>query len=212
MSETLQSKLKSISEEISKLEDEKNDVTKLVHDLYSSGQSVPTPTQVRMEEAYRNLDDARQRQLSLLLTSISESSANMEGVTKNLQRSSESQLEVAQDQSRAVDALLGSSHRLEQFTIFVLIISAINIFIIEDTNHLLNGPFGYATIVAFVVAILYLTWIAYRWPRIIRSATKLAQNRRINFDASSPDTPSVGKTVVWHMNLSCYPTPGAKIN
>ena len=171
MPNPLEDKLKAIAAEIAGLEKEIAELSALHEDLYKSGQPIPIggpKSQKKLDELYKKLNSARQVQLSYLLASISESSAHMEEATRGLQHSSESQLEVARAQSRAVDDLLGSSHRLEQFTIFVLIIGAINVFIIEYTAGLLNGPLGYATIVAFVVAILWLTLTAFRWTRIVR--------------------------------------------
>jgi hypothetical protein len=165
----------SLEAEIARLEQQISDILSV-----RQGTVGPLPTEGRysleaLEEAYRSLNNARQRQLSVLLTSINESSNRLEGATRNLQQSSESQVKVAEShvkvaesQARAVDDLLRSSHRLEQFTIFLLVIGAINIFIIEETTGLLNGPYRDVDIVAFVIAILGLTWIGFRWVRAIR--------------------------------------------
>jgi hypothetical protein len=185
MSESLEDKLKAVATEIANLEVQVTELSTLLEDLYKSRGIIPIegPKSHRaLEELYSKLNNARQRQLSLLLSSISDSSNRLEAATRNLQQSSEAQVRVAESQvkvsesqisvmrgqSKAIDALLNSSHRLEQFTIFLLVIGAINVFIIEETTGLLNGPLRDVSIVAFVVAILGLTFIAFRWVRAIR--------------------------------------------
>ena len=117
-----------------------------------------------------------------MLLSILQSSDRLEAATINLQQSSESQLKssesqlkvaeshvrVAESQARAVDDLLTSSHRLEQFTIYLMIINVVNIFILEYTTRLFNGSYGLVSFFGLLFGIAAMMAIAYRWPYLIR--------------------------------------------
>jgi hypothetical protein len=81
---------------------------------------------------------------------------------------SESQVRISESQARAIDDLLRSSHRLEQFAIYLLIVNVVSVLVIYYINGLFNGPLGITSFVGFIVAILGMTAIAFRWPSLIR--------------------------------------------
>lgn len=182
MSESLEDALESATVEVNDLQEQYDRFLADNKQHEASGVSMTSARQSEGEGLLRGLNESRQRQNPLLLLSILQSSDHLEAATRNLLQSSESQLKfsesqlrvaeshvrVAESQARAIDNLLTSSRRLEQFTIFLLVVGFLNVFIIEYTTGLLNGPLGIGTIAAFVVAILVLSVVAIRWDRTIR--------------------------------------------
>jgi len=55
----------------------------------------------------------------------------MDASTKSLQKSSEAQLKVAESQARAINNLLKSSRTIEQFSLFLIVLTIVNLFIVE---------------------------------------------------------------------------------
>jgi len=182
VSDSLDDRLRKTSEEVRDLE-QQFDKFNRDNALRLTMGTLPPARIAEGQELQSRLYEARQRQTSLLLESLNASSNRLESATRNLQQSSEAQVKIAESQvkvsesqvtisrsqSQAVEDLLRSSHRLEQFTLFLLIVNAVNVFIIEWTAGLLNGPYGIFSFVGFVAAILALTAVAYRWPERVRS-------------------------------------------
>ena len=139
------------------------------------------------QQLQNRLYEARQWQTSLLLESLNTSSNRLESATTNLQRTSEAQVKVAESQVRvaeshvkvaesqakAVDDLLKSSHRLEQFAIYLLVMGAVNIFIVEYISKLFEGPYGIVSFVGLLLGITAMTAIAFRWPYWIRRRPRM---------------------------------------
>ncbi len=121
----------------------------------------------------QKLRDARQKQTALLLDSISRSSNRLEAATMNLQQSSESQLKVARSQAdlsrsqvKVMKDLLKSSHLLEQLTVYLMVLTAFNIFIVEYTQGLFNGSLGIVGAVGLIGAILVMLALGGYLPRL----------------------------------------------
>jgi hypothetical protein len=166
----------SLEAEIARLERQISDILSV-----RQGTVGPLPTEGRysleaLEEAYRSLNNARQRQLSVQLSSINESSNRLEAATRNLQQSSEAQLIIAESQhqtmesqAKAVNDLLKSSRTIEQFSLFLIVLTIVNIFIVEAVSGILKGELGVMETIADVVLIVILMAVAYRWPnRLLR--------------------------------------------
>jgi hypothetical protein len=188
VSESLEAKLKAVTAEVTSLEREYDKFLAGNEERVASGVAMTPARQSEGEELQRKLNEARQRQLSLSLLSISESSNRLETATRNLQQSSESQVKVAESQVRvsesqahAINDLLRSSHRLEQFALFLIILTALSIFIVEQSIAPSDPTLKTVWIVLFIGAILALTAYAYRWPRQRnnpRRATTLSESER----------------------------------
>jgi hypothetical protein len=131
----------------------------------AAGLNITPARQAEGEELRNELDEARQRLYYSLLTSISESSAHMEAATVSLQKSSEAQLKVAESQAKAIDDLLKSSRTIEQFSLFIIVLTVVNIFILEAVSGLLKGELGVVEAIADIALIALLVVIAYRWPK-----------------------------------------------
>ncbi len=173
MPDSLEDKLKAVSAEVASLEQQIDKIQADNEIRIAAGSSITLARRFELEELERKLNSARQRQLSLLLTSISGSSNRLETVTKNLKETSESQVKIAESQvkvsesqAQAIRDLLRSSHRLEQFTLFLIIIGALNVFIVEQSIAPSDPTIRTVWLVASIVAILALTVYAYRWPRL----------------------------------------------
>jgi len=180
MPESLGGMFEAISAEVTSLEQQIEKVRADDEIRIAAGPGITPARGSELAEQERKLDGARQRQLSLLLTSISESSNRLEATTRNLQQSSESQVRIAEShvkvsesQAKTIDDLLRSSHRLEQFAIYLLIMSAINVFIVEYTTGLFNGSYGIVSFVGLLLGIAAMAAIAFRWPYWIRRMPRM---------------------------------------
>src|SRR5713101_3895067 len=91
------------------------------------GHQISQPKKTELEELEKLLNDARQRQLGLLLTSISTSSSRLETVTKNLQETSSAQVKVT-------GRLLASSKRLEKLTVWLLVLGSASIVLLVENQ------------------------------------------------------------------------------
>ncbi len=150
--ESLEDRLKAATAEVTSLERQLDNFYEEFKLRVATGTTVTLAREADRQELIGKLNEARQRQLSLLLRSISDSSNRLESATRNLQQSSESQVRVAESQvrvsesqSRAINDLLRSSHRLEQFAIYLLILNVVNIFILMYTTGQFNGLIGIAS-------------------------------------------------------------------
>jgi hypothetical protein len=173
MPDSLEDKLNTVSAEVASLEQQIDKIQADNEIRIAAGSSITSARRFELEELERKLNSARQRQLSLLLTSISESSNRLETVTKNVKETSESQMKIAESQVRvsesqahAIDDLLRSSHRLEQFALFLIVLTALSIFVVEQSIAPSDPILKTIWLVVFIGAILALTAYAYRWPRV----------------------------------------------
>ena len=98
----------------------------------------------------------------------------MDASTKSLQKSSEAQLKVAESQAEAINNLLKSSRTIEQFSLFLIVLTIVNLFIVEYVSGLLQGTLGIGTAIALLVLIFMLMAIAYRWPNRLLRRTRSA--------------------------------------
>jgi hypothetical protein len=181
VSDSLDDRLRKTSEEVRDLE-QQFDKFNRDNALRLTMGTLPPPRIAEGQDLQSRLYEARQRQTSLLLESISASSNRLEGATSNLQKTSESQVKVAESQvkvteslvsvsetqARTMKDLLRSSHRLEQFTIYLIIFSALNIFIVEYVSGLTNSTYGLFAWVGMIGAITAMMAIAARWLWLIR--------------------------------------------
>jgi small-conductance mechanosensitive channel len=180
MSELFEDKDKAVEAEIASLEVEAKKLRMFQSQAFLTHHPFPIEQQLELEELHRRIAELQQKQMSNQLASIHESSNRLEGATRNLQQSSESQVKVAESQvkvsesqARTIDDLLKSSHRLEQFAIYLLVMTAVNIFIVEYTTNLFSGPYGFVGFVGLLVGITAMMAIAFRWPSWIRRKPKI---------------------------------------
>ncbi len=166
--------------EIASLEIEANKLRMFQSQAFQMKQPFPIEKQLELEELHRRIAELQQKRVSNLLASIRESSNRLEGATKNLQQSSESQVRVAElhvkvteSQAKAIDDLLRSSHRLEQFAIYLLIMNAVSILIVEYVSGLYNGSYGLVGFVGLLLGISAMMAIAFRWPDLIRRRPRM---------------------------------------
>jgi len=177
MSESVDDKLREVAQAIADLEKKLEDGKKQARQLglYADFSIVPGARETheariqQLEDMEQKLRDARQKQTALLLDSISRSSNRLEAATRNLQQSSEAQVKVAESQAEAINNILKSSRTIEQFSLFLILLTIVNIFIVESVSGLLQGALGIGTAITLLVLIFILMAIAYRWPnRLLR--------------------------------------------
>lgn len=180
MSEFLEDELEKVALEVNDLQQQYDKFLADNKQREAAGVAMAPARQAEGEDLLRRLNEARQRQTPLLLLSILQSSDRLELSTRNLQQSSESQVKVAESQvkvsesqARTMDDLLKSSHRLEQFAIYLLVMTAVNIFIVEYTTNLFSGQYGFVGFVGLLVGITAMMAIAFRWPSWIRRKPKI---------------------------------------
>jgi hypothetical protein len=182
--DSLDDKLRAVATEIVKLEKQITEILDEHDGLSETRTPIPTEgpwSEKTLTEAWKKLSNFRQAQLSYFLASISESSNRLETATKNLKESSESQVKITESQVRvlesqaqAIDDLLRSSHRLEQFALFLIVLTALNIFVVEQSIAPADPTLKTIWLVLGIVSIVALTIFAYRWPLMRKD--KLTKN------------------------------------
>jgi vacuolar-type H+-ATPase subunit I/STV1 len=173
VSEFLEDELEKVALEVNDLQEQHD---KLLADNKQREASGVVITQVRRsegEDLLRRLTEARQRQTPLLLLSILQSSDRLESATRTLQQSSESQVKFAESQVRVLESLaqimkklLKSSHLLEQLTVYLMVLTGLNIFIIEYGQGLFKDFYGIIGAVGLVAAILAMAALGGYLPRL----------------------------------------------
>ena len=166
MPDSLEDKLKAIAIEIAGLEVEANKLRMFQSQSFQMQRPFPIDKQLELEELHRKISEAQQKQMSYLLASIGRSSSRLETATKNLKESSESQVQVTKK-------LLGSSHRLEQFALYLIVLTVLSIFIIEQSQAPNDPTLKTIWFVLSIGAIVALMVLAYRWPWMRKSKLKL---------------------------------------
>ena len=166
MPDSLEDKLKAVAIEIAGLEVEANKLRMFQSQSFLMQRPFPIDKQLELEELHRKISEAHQKQMSYLLGSIGESSSRLETATKNLKESSESQVQVTKK-------LLGSSHRLEQFALYLVVLTVLSIFIVEQSQGPTDSILRTIWFVLSIVAILALMVLAYRWPWMRKGKLKL---------------------------------------
>src|SRR2546426_7916972 len=119
MFDSLEDELEAVTIEVNDLQQQYDKFEAENKQREGNGVAMTPVRQSESEGLLRRLNEARQRQIPLLLLSILQSSDRLEAATENLQRSSESQLKVAESQAdlsrsqaKVMKDLLKSSHLL----------------------------------------------------------------------------------------------------
>ncbi len=173
MSESAEDRLNRLFEEVLSLEQQ---IDKFREDnklRIAVGQLI---THERDAEGYAlqaRLSEARQRLTSLILASTRESSLRLEAATRHLQQASESQLKVAESQTdlsrsqvKVMKDLLKSSHLLEQLTVYLMVLTGLNVFIIEYGQGLFKDIYGIIGAIGLVATILVMAALGGFLPRL----------------------------------------------
>ena len=173
MSESAEERLNRLFEEVLSLEQQIDKFREHNKLRIAVGQLI---THERDAEGYAlqaRLSEARQRLTSLILASTRESSLRLEVATRNLQQSSESQLKVAESQTdlsrsqvKVMKDLLKSSHLLEQLTVYLMVLTGLNIFIIEYGQGLFKDFYGIIGAIGLVATILVMAALGGFLPRL----------------------------------------------
>ncbi len=173
MSDSLEDELEAVSIEVNDLQEQYDKFVASNKQREGSGVAMTPVRQSEGEDLVRRLNEARQRQIPLLLLSILQSSDRLEVATKNLQHSSESQLKVAESQAdlsrsqvKVMKDLLKSSHLLEQFTVYLMVLTGLSIFLVEYTQGLFKGSLGIVGAIGLVGAILAMFVLGGYLPRL----------------------------------------------
>jgi hypothetical protein len=175
MSESLEDALEAVALEVYDLQQQYDKFLADNKQREASGVAMTLTRQSEVEDMLRRLNEARQRQTPLLLLSILQSSDRLEAATRNLQQSSEAQVKVAESQVKvsesqalAIDSLLKSSHRLERLTAYLIVLTALNVFIVGQSYPPTDPILRTVWLVGSVGAIIGLAVIAFGWSRFAK--------------------------------------------
>lgn len=143
MSDSLEEGLKEILVDIENL---RRQISRLESDITgtATGDQESRDKFARQIEDLRfRLGDARQIQLSILLTSISESSIRLEVASKNLKGAADSQ-------TKTLGRLLRSSNRLEWLTQALIVLTFVNAYLVLATQNWLSLQWKIFLIIATI--------------------------------------------------------------
>ena len=166
MPDSLEDKLKAVAIEIAGYEVEASKLRQFQSQAFQMKQPFPIEKQLELEEWHRRIAEAQQKQMSYMLASISESSNRLEMATKNLKDTSDAQVAWTETQVEFTQRLLGSSHRLEQFALYLIVLTVLSIFIVEQSQAPTDTLLRTIWFVLSIVAIVALMAVAYLWPRV----------------------------------------------
>ncbi len=133
----LEDKLRSVTDQISSLEEQ---IEKFLSDnklRTAAGQVIPHERDAELYRLQARLDEFRRRHLALALNALNESSTRLETATRNLKESSDSQAsateklkESSDSQVKTIKRLLRSSVGLENLTAILVVVTLVSVFVI----------------------------------------------------------------------------------
>ena len=175
MSESLEDVLETVALEVNDLQEQYDKFLADNKLREAAGVAVTPARHSEGEDLLRRLNEARQRQTPLLLLSLLQYSDRIEQATRNLPQSSasqakvaESQVKVSESQALAIDSLLKSSHRLERLTAYLIVLTALNVFIVGQSYPPTDPTLKTVWLVGSVGAIIGLAVIAFGWSRFAK--------------------------------------------